>query len=148
MTSEKSHKIPLHQIIEFYTLQHQLNRLHILRRKYSKKPSTNSKSKLLDVENNFQALASAAKYEYENKLIDALSINKNYSIYKYISSLTKHNTFPTTMHYCSDHGVSDSDKAHLFNQYFFSVFTRDSSTTPTTSFSAVHTNTLDSISIS
>ena len=73
--------------------------------------------------------------------------NKNYSIYKYISSLTKPNTFPTTMYYGSDHGVSDSDKAHLFNQYFFSVFTRDSSTTPTTS-SAIHTNTLDSISIS
>ena len=130
------------------TLQHQLNRLNTLRRKYSKKPSTSSKCKLLDVENNFQALVSAAKYEYENKLIDALSINKNYCIYKCISSLTKHNTFPTTMHYGSDQGVSDSDKAHLFNQYFFSVFTRDSSTTPTSSFSAVHTNTHDSISIS
>ena len=130
------------------TLQHQLNRLHTLGRKYSKKPSTSSKSKLLDAENNFQALASAAKYEYENKLIDALLINKNYSIYKYISSLTKHNTFPTTMYYGSDHGVSDSDKAHLFNKYFFSVFTRDSSTTPTTSSSSIHTNTLDSISIS
>ena len=52
------------------------------------------------------------------------------------------------MYYGSDHGVSDSDKAHLFNQYFFSVFTRDSSTTPTTLSSAIHTNTLDSISIS
>ena len=48
------------------------------------------------------------------------------------------------MYYGSDHGVSDSDKAHLLN---LSVFTRDSSATPTTSFSAVHTNTLDSISI-
>ena len=50
------------------------------------------------------------------------------------------------MYYGSDHGVSDSDEAHLLN-HFFSVFTRDSSTTPTTSLSAVHTNTLDSISI-
>ena len=63
-----------HQRPKWFTpiLQHQLNRLHTLRRKYSKKPSTSSKSKLLDAENNFQALASAAKYEYENKLIDAL----------------------------------------------------------------------------
>ena len=44
--------------------------------------------------------------------------------------------------------INNSDKAHLFNQYFFSVFTRDSSSTPTTSFSAVHTNTLDNIFIS
>ena len=51
------------------------------------------------------------------------------------------------MYYGSDHGVSDSDKAHLLNQYFLSVFTRDSSATSTTSFSAVHTNTVDSISI-
>ena len=51
------------------------------------------------------------------------------------------------MYYGSDHGVSDSDKVHLFIQYFFSVFTRDS-TTPTTLSSAIHTNTLDSISIS
>ena len=44
--------------------------------------------------------------------------------------------------------INYSDKAHLFDQYFFSVFTRDSSSTPTISFSAVHTNTLDNISIS
>ena len=87
-------------------------------------------------------------YEYENKVIDAFPVNNNYSVYEYISSLTKHNTFPTTVFYGSDHGVSDTNKAHLFNQYFLSVFTRDSSANLTTSLSAVHTNTLDSISVS
>ena len=98
------------------TLQHQLNCLHTLRRKHSKKPSTSCKSKLLDAEHKFQALASAAKYEYENKLINRLSVDKNYSIYKYISSLTKHNIFPTTMYYGSNYGISNSDKAYLFIQ--------------------------------
>ena len=34
------------------------------------------------------------------------------------SSLTKRNTFSTTMYYDSDYiyGISDSEKAHLFNQ--------------------------------
>ena len=44
--------------------------------------------------------------------------------------------------------VFPTDKAHLFIQYFFSVFMRDSSVTLTTSFSTDHTNTLGSISIS
>ena len=79
-------------------------------------------------EHNFQALTGAAKYEYENQ--NYIITIKNYIIY--ISSLTKHNTFPTTMFYGSDCGVSDSDKAHLFNHYFFSVFTRDSSVPSTT----------------
>ena len=102
------------------TLQHQLNYLHILRRKYSKKLSTSSKSKLhgsslagpvvktflrpwLYTENIFQALASTARYEYEGKVIDAFPVNNNYSVNEYISSLTKHHTFPTTTYYGSDH---------------------------------------------
>ena len=44
--------------------------------------------------------------------------------------------------------VFPTDKAHLFIQCFFSVFTRDSSVTSTTPFSSDHTNTLGSISIS
>ena len=50
------------------------------------------------------------------------------------------------MFYGSDCGVSASDKAHLFNRYFFSVFTRDSSVPSTTASSDIEI--LDNISIS
>ena len=130
------------------TLQHQLNCLHTLRRKHSKKPSPTNKNNLLAAEHEFQALASAAKYEYENQLIHKLSVDKNYNIYKYVSSLTKHDTFPATMYHGSECGISDYDKAHLFNQYFFSVFTRDSSVSSTTTSSTDDTDTLENISIS
>ena len=51
------------------TFQYQLNCLHTLRRKRLKKPSPSNKNNLLAAEHEFQALASAAKYEYENQLI-------------------------------------------------------------------------------
>jgi len=55
------------------TLQHQLNCLHILRRKYSKIPTTSCWAQIF----------STAKYEYEIQLIHKLSMDNNFSIYKY-----------------------------------------------------------------
>ena len=52
------------------------------------------------------------------------------------------------MYHGSECGVSDNEKAHLFNKYFFSVFTRDSSVSSTTTSSAGDTDTLENISIS
>lgn len=106
------------------TLQHNLNRLHTLRRKHSKKPSPGSKNKLSAAEHKFQELASATKYEYENCLIHRLLADKNYSINNYISSFTKHNTLPSSIFYEGNCTISNSDKANLFNQCF-SIFTRD-----------------------
>ena len=129
-------------------LRHQLNCLHTLRRKYSRKPTPASKSKLLTAEFEFQIQASNAKYEYEDQLIKNLSANKNYNIYKYISFLIKHSTLPTTMYYAAEQGDSDYEKAHLFNQYFYSVFTTDSSDSFPTTSCASHSNILEKISLS
>ena len=45
-------------------------------------------------------------------------MDKNFSIYKYISSLTKSDTLPGTMYYNSECDISNTDKAHLFNCFF------------------------------
>ena len=102
----------------------------------------------MTAEFEFQIQASNAKYEYEDQLIKNLSANKNYNIYKYISFLTKHSTLPTTMYYAAEQGDSDYEKAHLFNQYFYSVFTTDSSDSFPTTSCASHSNILEKISIS
>ena len=50
-----------------------------LKKKILKEVIYQQQKQLVDAENNFQASANVAKYEYENKLIDILSVNKNYS---------------------------------------------------------------------
>ena len=72
-------------------------------------------------------------------------MDKNYNIYKYVSSLTKRDTFLTTMYHGSECGVCDYDKAHLFNQYFLEILQFPQLATIS---SASDTDTLENISIS
>ena len=113
------------------------------------KPFTFNQTKLQTAEQNFQIAASDAKHNYENNLINQFSTNRNSSIYKYLSLLTNYSSFPTTMHYNSSSVSTDHDLANLFNVYFFSVFTRDSSSTLNTALdSPPNSNILDNITIS
>jgi len=116
--------IKAHHLPKWFTpaLQHQLNQLHILRRKFSSNPSPINQAKLQSAEQNFQIAASGAKHNYEHNLINQFSANRNSSICKYLSFLTNHSSFPTTMHYNSSSASTDLDQANLFNKYFFFVF--------------------------
>jgi len=126
-----SHYYPIktHHCPKWFTpaLQHQLNQLHTLRQKFSSNPSPINQAKLQSAEQNFQLTASGAKHNYENNLINQFFANRNSSIYKYLSFLTNHSSFPTTMHYNTSSASTDLNQVHLFNEYFFSVFNRDSS---------------------
>ena len=62
---------------------------------------------------------SSAKANYESDYI----IN-NSKVYKYIRSLTKSHT--PTLHHGSIVADSDTDKANIFNDYFYSAFTQAS----------------------
>ena len=118
--------------------------------KYTSNPSPSNQTKLQTAEQNIQIAASDAKHNYENNLINQFSTNRNSSIYKYLSLLTNYSSFPTTMHYnyCSS-ASTDHDQANLFKEYFFSVFTRDSSSTLNTVLdSPPNSNILDNITIS
>ena len=143
--------IKAHQRPKWFTssLQHQLNQLYSMRRKYTSNPSPSNQTKLQTAEQNFQITASDSKHNYENNLINQFSTNRNSSIYKYLSFLTNYSSFPTTMHYNSFSVSTDHDQANLFNVYFFLVFTRDFSSTLNTALdSPPNSNILDNITIS
>ena len=76
--------------------------------------------------NLLQTKISSAKANYESDLITSFANNNNSKVYKYIRSLTKSHTIPPTLHHGSIVADSDADKANIFNNYFYSVFTQAS----------------------
>ena len=74
--------------------------------------------------NLLQAKITSAKANYESDLIMAFANNNNPRVYKYIRSLTKSHIIPPTLHYNCKIADSNIDKANMFNDYFYSVFTQ------------------------
>ena len=66
------------------------------------------------------------KANYEAKLIHSYSYSKSYKIFCYISTLKGHAGLPAEMCYGEQRVTDDLEKANLFNEYFFSVFLKDS----------------------
>jgi len=96
-----------------------INCVHTIQRKYNRHPSEQNKFKLKTNEKLLQT----AKANYESSLISSFSFN-NSKIYKCICSLTKSNPIPCSVHYNFISADSDLAKASLFNEYFYSVFTK------------------------
>ena len=92
--SSRSHEKP-----KWFTsdLRHTLNCVHSLRRKQSKKPSANLQIKLADAELSLQKDMIAAKAAFESSLIHNFATTNSNKIFKYISSVNKSCTLPTTM---------------------------------------------------
>ena len=65
---------------------------------------------------------SIAKQDFESQLIRDLAVNNSSKIYKYISSLSRSHQLPPIMHFDDTQASSSFDQAHLFNQFFQSVF--------------------------
>ena len=118
--SSRSHEKP-----KWFTsdLRHTLNCVHSLRRKQSKKPSANLQIKLADAELSLQKDMIAAKAAFESSLIHNFATTNSNKIFKYISSVNKSCTLPTTMCFKDISESSDKGIAQLFNNYFFSVYT-------------------------
>ena len=90
----------------------------------------------------------SAKSSYESNLItDFASTNKN-KIFKHISSITGHNSIPASVHLGSTDASSDLGKASLFNDYFYSVFTRTTFQLPSLASLTAPDSTLSDITIS
>ena len=118
--SSRSHERP-----KWFTsdLRHKLNCVHSLRRKQSKKPSANLQIKLADAELSLQKDMITAKAAFESSLIHNFATTNSNKIFKYISSVNKSCTLPTTMCFKDISESSDKGIAQLFNNYFFSVYT-------------------------
>ena len=102
-------------------IRYYIKQLCTLRRKCNKHNTANNVAKLKSLESLLSAKVSAAKSDYETDLVASIN-NKNSLIYKYIRSITKSSTIPSTVFHDSTSATTDVDKANLFNQFFFSVF--------------------------
>ena len=121
----KSHSSP-----KWFTseIRHLLNCLKSLRKRYKLHPTQNNLDRLKSAESNLQHKISIAKVDYEQALVDNFS-NDQPKLYQYINSITRSRTIPLVMHYDSTSASSSFDKACLFNEFFYSVFTNESSST-------------------
>ena len=119
-------------------LRHQLKCLHTLRRTYKCSPSDRNATRLSQAEESFQSNAATAKSTYETDLITNFATNSNPNIYRHIRSFTKSATIPPTVYFNDTSASSNTSRANLFNQYFYSVFIPPS-------LSAEYTNTTPGI---
>ena len=106
-------------------IRHHLKCLRSLKRKFTTHPTKNRESKIHEMENLLQLKFSQAKSNYETKLINSQSSNPA-AIYSYIRSISHENALPSTLYLDNTSTVCDTDKATLFNEFFYSVFTRSS----------------------
>ena len=66
----------------------------------------------------------SAKLSYKTYLVTSNNSNK---IYKYVTSLSKQFSIPSSMHYGSKLSQSPSETVQLFNDYFYSVYNKNAS---------------------
>lgn len=103
-------------------LRHQIKCIRTLKRKYAKSPSEQNRIRLQTAEKCLNDEISLAKSVYESKLIHDFSSTNQSEIYRYIRSLTTSHSIPSTIYSGSSSALDDHNKATLFNQYFYSVF--------------------------
>ena len=114
------------------TLQHDVNCFRTLKKKYKFHSTQHNLTKLLSAEYLLEDNLKLTKSSYENNLAHKLATYESNKIYKYINSLSSKHSFPHSMHFDSLSSITDSAKASLFNNYFYSIFTRSSFVLPTT----------------
>ena len=83
-------------------------------------------SKLQASEIQLQDKMTAAKFIYESNLIQTFSKGSATEVYKYISSMMKHDAIPHTVTFGSSVATAEYEKVNLFNKFFYSVFTQSS----------------------
>ena len=109
------------------TIQHKLNCLHTLRKKVKVNPTEANTLALVEAEKALQSEIEKSKQEIEADLIRQFEHSNNNEIYKYISNLTNTRGLPDTMTNGNDTVTGGPEIASCFNEYFYSVFTKDDS---------------------
>ena len=114
------------------TLQHDVNCFPTLKKKYKSHATQHNLTKLLSAESLLEDKLKLAKSSYENNLAHKLATSESNKIYKYINSLSSKHFLPPSMHFDSVFAITDSAKASLFYNYFYSIFTHSCFVLPTT----------------
>ena len=84
--------------------------------------------------------------DYERSLINSFAYNRNPKIFHYIRNFTKAKSFPLILQCGTPKVESDREKAEMFNNYFYSVFTRSNSVLPNMEELVKPTNLISDIS--
>ena len=111
-------------------IRHQIKCLQTLRRKHKLHPTEHTTARLNSAEVNLENSIKQAKTNFEANLINNFAFNNESKIYKYIKSLSKSDSIPLTVFFQENVATRDIDKANLFNQFFFSIFTSNLSSLP------------------
>ena len=106
-------------------IRHYQKCLRTMRRKLKSHPTLHNMNKVKCIEDILQSKLVQAKTNFETELIKGHS-HKPSAIYSYIRSLTGRDSLPSIMYLDSKNAATDFEKADLFNQYFYSVFTKSS----------------------
>ena len=105
------------------TTHHKIKCLHTLKRKHNRHPTNNTMLKVTNLQEELQSTIAEAKSEYESNLALTYAHTNNNKIFQYISSIKGHDCHLSLMFYNDKQaGSTDSEKALLFNNYFYSVF--------------------------
>ena len=128
-------------------IRHKVKCFHTLRKRYEKYPTELNKSKVDKTAIELQVAMTKAKSDYESNLILKFAHIHHNKIYQYISNIKGQDNFPTQMFYNNQHTCNDQEKAQLFNNYFYSVFSTDSITPVNKPPTSTSTSTLNDIEI-
>ena len=101
-----------------------------LRRKHKRHPTDHTFNQIKSAEHNLQISIKQTKTNYEANLIQNFAFSNDSKIYQYMSSICKSDFIPPTVFFKDNTATADSDKANLFNKYFFSVFSQSDFTLP------------------
>ena len=145
------HKVKLcsHQFPKWFTpdIRHHLNCLCTLRRKCRSHPTAHNLSKLLRLESNLDGNISSAKSRYETDLIlDFANSNCN-NIFKYIRSISVHNSIPPSVKLCLLSLLLIWIKLHSLINIYIPSFTHRSFDLPPLDSLPTLSSTLSNISI-
>jgi len=85
---------------------------------------------------------------FEATLVQDFAFSNNTKIFQHIKSITKPSFIPSRVFYKHHSASFDTDKAILFNKYFYSVFVQSTYSLPPLSHNPSISSSLSSINIS
>ena len=104
------------------SIRHQLHKIHSLRKRYRRQPSSFNLYHLTSAECLLQLSICDARVDFEGQMIHNFLSQKNSSILRYIRSRSGKPKLPSVMSCGSCAANTPSQIANLFNQYFHSVY--------------------------
>ena len=109
------------------SLRHDLKRLRTLRRRCTPPSSPHLSAKLQALESKIKLDITSAKADYLSNLVSDYASGSSSKIFSHIRSVTQQQSIPPKVSLNGVTATTDEEKATLFNQYFFSVYSNKES---------------------